>query len=112
MLRLSNLQKAQFEEMHKVVAKVEAVFEEKLAAICKDMMLAMEDVRQKFNAAQIENTAGFASLNATLAALGIQMARMETEGKRGAQDEAAGARTRQRTSIITDEMSGSTADAA
>ena len=112
MLRLSNLQKAQVEEMHKVVAKVEAVFEEKLAAICKDMMLAMEDVRQKFNAAQIENTAGFASLNATLAALGIQMARMETEGKRGAQDEAAGARTRQRTSIITDEMSGSTADAA
>ena len=98
--------------MHKVVAKVEAVFEEKLTAICKDMMLAMDDVRENAKASQIANAAAFATLTTSIAALGAQMARMETEGKRGAQDEAAGVRTRQRTSIIADEMAGSTVDSA
>jgi hypothetical protein len=112
MERISNLQKAQFEEMQKMVAKVEAVFEEKLASICKDMMSAMDDVREKSNAAQLQNQTAFTGLAASIALLGAQMARMETEGKRGAQDDATGVRTRQRTSITTDEMAGSIADAA
>ena len=112
MQRISNLQNAQFEDMQKMVAKVEAVFEEKLTVICRDMMTAMDEIREKSNNAQLANQNAFAGLAASIEKLGAQMARMETEGKRGAQDDVAGVRTRQRTSIITDEMAGNSADAS
>ena len=110
--RISNLQKSQFEDMQTMAAKVGAIFEEKLANICRDMMSAMTEEQEQANLAQVANQTAFASLAASIASLGAQIARMETEGKRGAQDDAAGVRSRQRTSIITDEMSGSIADAA